>query len=88
MMVEASGAYGTPSGTSSNFVSDDFVNDTSNPNGQSARVNIYGTTIGEYLISPEFNQRVTYYLNFDIGLVNGILHHLELWDLMIMLHCW
>ena len=68
--AEASGAYGTPSGTSSNFVSDDFVNDTSNPNGQSARVNIYGTTIGEYLISPEFNlSGVTYYLNFDIGLV-------------------
>ena len=46
------------------------MNDTSNPNGQSARVNIYGTTIGEYLISPEFNlSEEHYYLNFDIGLV-------------------
>ncbi|GAB1307548.1 hypothetical protein KH5_02310 [Urechidicola sp. KH5] len=67
---EAIGAYGTPIGTSSTFINDDFVNDTSNPNGQSAGVNIWGALTDEYLISPEFNlSGATYYLNFDIGLV-------------------
>ena len=67
---EASGAYGSPSGTTSGFTSDDFVNDGSNSNGLSAKINIYGTGIDEYLISPEFNlSGGTYYLNLDIGLV-------------------
>ena len=70
LWTEAIGAYGAPSGTNSSFTGDDFVNDTSHPNGRSASVNIYGTDIYEYLISPEFNlSGVTYYLNFDIGLV-------------------
>jgi len=66
---EASGAYGSPSGTSSSFTGDDFVNDAGNANGTCARVNIFGTGIDEYLISPRFNlSGSTYYLNFDIGL--------------------
>lgn len=66
---EASGAYGNPSGTSSGFTSDDFGNDTSNPNGSSAKINIYGTSIDEYMISPEFNLSAgDFYLNFDIAL--------------------
>lgn len=70
LWTEASGDYGDPRGTTSTFVGGDFVNDTSNPNGRSARVNIYGTDVDEYLISPEFNlSGGTYYLNFDIGLV-------------------
>lgn len=70
LWTEASGDYGDPSGTTSTFVGGDFVNDTSNPNGRSARINIYGTDVDEYLISPEFNlSGGTYYLNFDIGLV-------------------
>ena len=67
---EASGAYGTPSGTTSSFTSDDFINDPSHDYGKSARINIYGTSVDEYLISPEFNlSGGTYYLNLDIGLV-------------------
>ena len=66
---EAAGAYGSPSGTSSSFTSDDFVNDSSNSNGLSAKINIYGTSIDEYLISPEFNLSGSdYFLNFDVGL--------------------
>jgi hypothetical protein len=66
---EASGAYGSPSGTSSSFSADDFGNDTSHANGKSARVNIYGSTTDEYLISPKFNlSGGTYYLNYEIAL--------------------
>ena len=66
---EASGAYGSPTGASSSFTSDDFVNDSSNSNGLSAKINIYGTSIDEYLISPEFNLSGSdYFLNFDVGL--------------------
>ena len=66
---EASGAYGSPSGTTGSFTADDFVNDTSHPNGKSARINIYGTSVDEYLISPEFNLTGSdYFLNFDVGL--------------------
>lgn len=69
--TEASGAYGTPTGSSSDFIGDDFVNDTSHQNGQSAKVNIYGPNIDEYLVSPKFNlSGATYYLNFEIGLVD------------------
>jgi hypothetical protein len=66
---EASGAYGSPSGTTSSFTSDDFVNDSSNSNGLSAKINIYGTSTDDYLISPEFNLSGSdYFLNFDVGL--------------------
>lgn len=66
---EASGAYGSPSGTSSNFTGDDFLNDTGHSNGRSAKINIFGTTTDEYLISPRFDlSGGTYYLNADIGL--------------------
>ena len=44
------------------------MNDTGHANGQSARINIFGTTTDEYLISPAFNlSGSTYYLNFDIA---------------------
>ncbi len=66
---EATGPYGTPSGTSSGFTSDDFINDSGHVNGTSAKINIFGTTRDEYLISPTFDlSGGTYYLNFDIGL--------------------
>ena len=67
--TEASGAYGTPTGSSGSFVGDDFINDASHENGQSASVNIWGTGTDEYLISPVFDlSGGTYYLNYDIGL--------------------
>ena len=67
--TEASGAYGTPTGSSGSFAGDDFINDASHVNGQSARINIYGSSIDEYLISPVFNlSGGTYYLNYDIAL--------------------
>jgi hypothetical protein len=67
--AEANGAYGLPAGASSNFTSGIFANDSNNSNGASAKVNIYGTLIDEYLISPKFNlSGGTYYLNYEIAL--------------------
>ncbi len=67
--TEASGAYGSPTGTSSSWISDDYGNDTGSANGQSARVEIWSTSTDEYLISPNFDlSGGTYYLNFDIAL--------------------
>ena len=66
--TEASGAYGEPSGDSSGFAGDDFGNDTAHPNGRSARINVWGSSTDEYLISPAFNlEGASYYLNFDIA---------------------
>ena len=66
---EALGAYGTPTGSSSDWTSDDFGNDSGHVNGQSARVEIWSTTKDEYLISPAFDLSASdYYLNFDIAL--------------------
>ncbi|MFY0629344.1 MAG: choice-of-anchor J domain-containing protein [Flavobacteriaceae bacterium] len=66
--TEASGAFMTPTGTTGGFTSDDFGNDTGHANGQSARINIFGTLTDEYLITPAFNlSGSTYYLNFDIA---------------------
>jgi len=69
--TESEGPFGAPSATdnTSSWVSSDFLNDASNVNGQSARINIYGSSIDEYLISPVFNlSGGTYYLNYDIAL--------------------
>lgn len=67
--TEASGAYGSPTGTSSSWVGDDYGNDTGSANGQSARVEIWSTSTDEYLISPTFDlSGGTYYLNFDVAL--------------------
>ena len=67
--TEASGDYGTPSGTTGSFAQDDFINDTSHENGKSAKINIWGTGTDEYLISPVFDlSGGTYYLNYDMGL--------------------
>ncbi|MEZ7949968.1 MAG: choice-of-anchor J domain-containing protein [Flavobacteriaceae bacterium] len=67
--TEAAGDYGTPSGTTGSFAGDDFGNDVTSVNGQSARVNIYGSITDEYLISPVFDlSGGTYYLNYDIAL--------------------
>lgn len=67
--TEASGTFMNPTGTSSSFTSDDFGNDTGSANGQSARINVFGTLTDEYLITPRFNlSGATYYMNFDIAL--------------------
>ena len=66
---EATGPYGSPSGTDSFWTDDDFINDTSHENGKSATINIYGSSTDEYLISPVFDlSGGTYYLNYDIAL--------------------
>jgi len=67
--TEASGVYGTPTGTSSDWLQDDFGNDVAHLNGRSARINVWGTSKDEYLVSPNFDlSGSTYYLNFDIAL--------------------
>ena len=66
---EATGPINEPSGTSSAFLQDDFGNDTTHENGKSARINIYGTAIDEYLITPKYDlSGGTYYLNADLAL--------------------
>ncbi|MFK5878607.1 MAG: T9SS type A sorting domain-containing protein [Flavobacteriaceae bacterium] len=78
---EAAGAYGSPSGTSSSWVTDDFGNDTGHVNGQSAKMNIYTTTHDEYLISPTFNlSGSTYYLNFDLAFTEWGNTNPGVWD--------
>ena len=67
--TEAQGDYGTPSGTTGDFEQDDFINDVSHENEKSAKINIFGSSKDEYLISPVFNlSGGTYYLNYDIAL--------------------
>tara|TARA_B100000809_G_scaffold178394_1_gene176003 strand:+ start:17329 stop:19353 length:2025 start_codon:yes stop_codon:yes gene_type:complete len=67
--TEANGAYMAPSGSSSSFSSGNFAYDSNNINGASSKVNIYGGSIDEYLISPQFNlSGATYYLNYDVAL--------------------
>ena len=66
---EATGPINEPSGTSSAFQQDDFGNDTTHENGKSARINIYGTAVDEYLITPKYDlSGGTYYLNADLAL--------------------
>lgn len=66
---QADGSYGTPSGSSSSWTEDDFINDSAHPNGLSAKINIWGSSTEDYLISPRFNlSGGTYYLNYEIGL--------------------
>lgn len=68
---EADGDYGSPTGTSSNWLQDDYGNDTGNANGKSARINIYGTGVDEYLVSPDFDlSSGNHYLNFDVALTD------------------
>jgi hypothetical protein len=57
--------------TSSLWTSDDFANNTSNT--QSARLNIYGTSREEWLISPQIDLgdgSVPYQLEFDLALTD------------------
>ena len=66
---EAAGSINEPSGTTSSFIEDDFGNDSTHENGKSARINIYGTSVDEYLITPKFDlSGGTYYLNADLAL--------------------
>ena len=66
---ESTGPFGTPSATviSSAWTISNFLNDATL--GTGAKVNIYGTSIDEYLISPSFDLSAgTHYLNMDAGI--------------------
>jgi hypothetical protein len=68
---ESTGPFGTPSATvtSSAWLTADFLNDATL--GKGAKVNIYGTLIDEYLISPTFDlSSGSHYLNIDAGITN------------------
>ena len=68
---EAVGVFGTPTGTASLWGQADFGYDAAHANGKAARVNIYGSSIDEYLISNEFDlSSGTYYLNYEVALTN------------------
>ena len=66
---ESTGPFGIPSATVtiSNWGTADFLNDATLVKG--AKVNIYGTLVDEYLISPTFDlSSGTHYLNIDAGI--------------------
>ena len=68
---ESTGPFGTPSATVtvSNWGTADFLNDATL--GKGAKVNIYGTLVDEYLISPTFDlSSGTHYLNIDAGITD------------------
>ncbi len=66
---EATGPINEPSGTTGNFTQDDFGNDDAHENGKSAKINIYGTGVDEYLVTPKYDlSGGTYYLNADLAL--------------------
>ena len=69
--TESEGPFGTPSATDNDSAwgTSDFLNDATL--GKGAKVNIYGTTRDEYLISPTFDLSAgTHYLNIDAGITD------------------
>ena len=69
--TESEGPFGTPDATDNDSAWDtsDFLNDATL--GKGAKVNIYGTTRDEYLISPTFDLSAgTHYLNIDAGITD------------------
>ncbi|MDB2658280.1 choice-of-anchor J domain-containing protein [Flavobacteriaceae bacterium] len=69
--TESEGPFGTPDATDNDSAwgTSDFLNDATL--GKGAKVNIYGTTRDEYLISPTFDLSAgTHYLNIDAGITD------------------
>ena len=69
--TESEGPFGAPDATDNDSAWDtsDFLNDATL--GKGAKVNIYGTTRDEYLISPTFDLSAgTHYLNIDAGITD------------------
>ena len=67
----AQGDYGSPTGVSTRFISWDFGNNSNSPNGKSAVINIWGSSVADYLFSPVFNLLAgTYFLNYDVALTD------------------
>ena len=65
----AQGDYGTPTGVKTQFIEWDFGNDSGNSNGKAAVINIYKSSIADYLFSPVFDlSGGTYFLNYDVAL--------------------
>jgi len=66
---ESTGPYLNPSASASNWLASNFLNDATL--GTGAKVNIYSTSIDEYLISPTFDLSAgTHYLNIDAGITD------------------
>ena len=65
----AQGDYGTPIGVKTQFFAWDFGNDSGNSNGKAALINIYESSVADYLFSPVFDlSGGTHFLNYDIAL--------------------
>lgn len=64
---EAEG-FGIPDSGSSSWDDDDFLNDGTNPNGTSARINLYSDFQEDWLISPKFLAEANTFLRFDLGI--------------------
>ena len=68
---EATGDYGFPQGSQGAFMFDYFGNNPNHVNGRSVRINIFGSFIDEYFISPAFDlSGGTHYLNYDLALTS------------------
>ena len=69
--TESEGPFGSPDATDNDSAwgTSDFLNDATL--GKGAKVNIYGTSRDEYLISPTFDLSAgTHYLNIDAGITD------------------
>ena len=65
----AQGDYGTPIGVKTQFIEWDFGNDSGNSNGKAAVINIYESSVADYLFSPVFDlSGGTHFLNYDVAL--------------------
>ncbi len=68
--TQRNGLYPTPTGTSSQWFQDDWINVTT-PANKSAKINIYGTTRNGWLVTPPIAIPATgHELKFDLGLTD------------------
>ncbi|MCC2546062.1 T9SS type A sorting domain-containing protein [Hymenobacter sp. BT175] len=64
---EATGTT-TPTGTTSNWINDDFANVTGGPNGTAAKINLDAINETGWIVSPRFTATATTLLSFDLAL--------------------
>ncbi len=65
---EMSGAAPSPSGTTSNWTSDDFINNTTHANGTAAKINLDAASDNVWIVSPKITPTATTALKFDLAL--------------------
>jgi len=61
---------GVPDSGNSSWLRDDFANNSSSPNGDAARVNLFTTNQSEWLISPKFVPTASTEFRFDLAVTD------------------